>query len=463
MRVIGLTSMSLVLFMVSQPVSETCEASSGPPAAAPVTLVGMEPESRDSGKETEQSPESQPVQTEEESVADDLEAIRRAAQAEAEEEEAEEEETETTTFTSGALGLQALNPEISVTGDFLLRYQLGSDASVRFRTDVRTLGIHFESYLDPRSKFKAAVPITLVSAFQGEAYFTRFGLLPSLNLTLGKFRQQFGVVNRWHKHGLDQVDFPLPIRQVFGAGGLNQAGFSFDWLMPSLGPATQNTTFQLTNGSNPGVFAQNTKNFPSFLIHYRNYRDLSKDTYLELGLTGLAGRNDTWPVIDQIGGVDTQTRDLWTAVVGADLSVLWEPTGRMRYRNWVWRTEAYFLRKDILAPDGSGESSIEAWGAYSYFQTLVSRTLQMGLRIDYYRPDTQPYAKIGDLSLAPLAVTIPDPEQWLLVPYLTWYPSPWVHWRLEWDHQINTNLGPDEDTLWLQCVWAAGPHKHERY
>jgi len=34
---------------------------------------------------------------------------------------------------------------------------------------------------------------------------------------------------------------------------------------------------------------------------------------------------------------------------------------------------------------------------------------------------------------------------------------------VEWNHQINKNLGPTEDTLWLQCVWSAGPHKHERY
>jgi len=24
-------------------------------------------------------------------------------------------------------------------------------------------------------------------------------------------------------------------------------------------------------------------------------------------------------------------------------------------------------------------------------------------------------------------------------------------------------MGPDEDALYLQCIFAAGPHKHERY
>ena len=27
----------------------------------------------------------------------------------------------------------------------------------------------------------------------------------------------------------------------------------------------------------------------------------------------------------------------------------------------------------------------------------------------------------------------------------------------------DTGTGPEEDVLWLQCIFAAGPHKHERY
>jgi len=79
---------------------------------------------------------------------------------------------------------------------------------------------------------------------------TLYNVADDLNLTLGKFRQQFGIVNRWHRHGLDQVDFPLALRQIFGNGGLNQAGLSLDWLMPPAGVASQQLTFQVTDGSN---------------------------------------------------------------------------------------------------------------------------------------------------------------------------------------------------------------------
>jgi hypothetical protein len=143
--------------------------------------------------------------------------------------------------------------------------------------------------------------------------------------------------------------------------------------------------------------------------------------------------------------------------------MLWEPTEAMRYKNWVWRTEVYYLLKDILAPDGSGKDKLNAWGAYSYFQRKLSRTLDAGLRVDYYRPDVKPYADVGGLSLSPLAVTSDDAHQWGVSPYVAWEQSPWVRWRLQYDHVNSVGMGPDDDRLSLQCIFAAGPHKHERY
>jgi hypothetical protein len=392
-----------------------------------------------------------------------LSELRAAAEATAEAEMVPPESREEPTFASGALGLQALNPEISVTGDFITSYRSGDAVTQPLDNTLRTLGLHFESYLDPYSRFKAAVPVTDDKAALGEAYFTRYDWLPDLNVTVGKLRQQFGIVNRWHKHALDQVDFPLPLRQIFGPGGLNQTGASLDWQLPPLGNASQELTFQVTNGENPRVFGENSRNTPSFLAHYRNYRDLNKDTYLEWGLSGLAGRNNAWGVLDPDEEMLAQQRKLWTSVLGADLTLMWEPTERMRYRNWVWRTEAYLLNKKILAPDGSGEDTLHSWGAYSYFQKKLDRTREVGVRVDYYEPDVKDYADLPGLSLAPLAVTAPGAHQWLFAPYVTWYQSPWVHWRLEYDRLLNHDMGPDENVLYLQCVFAAGPHKHERY
>jgi len=384
----------------------------------------------------------------------DLEELRRLARIEAAHEDVREKDSELPVFKSGAVGLQALNPEISVTGDMWCQHKDDETSGTKHKTfNFRGLGLHFEAYLDPYTRFKAAAPFNENGAGLGEAYFIRYGLIRNVNLMIGKFRQQFGVINRWHKHGLDQFDFPLALRQIFGPGGLNQTGVSFEWIMPNLAGASQELVLQAANGENPSVFGDNPRERPSLLARYRNYRDLSKDTYLEFGLTGLIGWNDTWALTT--GGLVDDTR--LTGVYGTDLTLFWEPTGRMRYRNLIWRTEGYLMNRKIQAPDGSGRDCLTAWGAYSYIQTKVSRTLEIGVRGDYYCPDSKPYA------LASHSVSAGAPYQWQAGPYITWWQTPFVKFHLEYNHLDVRGLGAGENLVLLQVVFAAGPHKHESY
>jgi hypothetical protein len=388
---------------------------------------------------------------------DELARLRRLAAAEAAPaEEAPAPAPEDTVFRAGGLSLQSLNPEISVVGDMisLVRNQDGT----RERSDftVRCLGLHLESYLDPYTRFKVAIPVNEDGANLGEAYMTRYGVLPQVNLTLGKFRQQFGVVNRWHKHGLDQVDFPLALREIFGPGGLNQTGLSLDWAMPELLGGSQELTLQITDSSNPRLFAGNDRlNTPAGLIHYRNFRDLTKDLYVELGLTGFVGWQDQWTVDDV-----TEHRSLSSRVFGADLSLLWEPTEQMRYRNVEWRSELYWLNRDLLAPDGSGKDTINSWGFYSYLQTKLNRDWDVGTRFDLYQADDKDHATAW---MAPLVYPHDDAYRWQLSPYVTWHQSPFVRYRLEYDHIDGHGMDEREDVLMFQVIFSAGPHKHDRY
>jgi hypothetical protein len=328
---------------------------------------------------------------------DELATLRSLAETEAAKVQEKAEEPPETVFRSGGLSLQALNPEISVTGDMIALYRDQEGTRERSDFDFRTLGIHIESYLDPYTRFKSAVPVTESFSKLGEAYMTRFGLLPDVNLTLGKFRQQFGVVNRWHKHGLDQVDFPLALRGIFGDGGLNQTGLSLDWTMPSFRETAQGLTVQVTNGENDRLFDENSRNTPSVLMHYKNYRDVSKDTYLELGLTSLVGWNDEWQVLAGDGTWRTERDRLETWVLGGDFTIRWEPTERMRYRNLEWRSEVYYLDRDILDPYDLERDTVNAWGAHSYVQSKVARTWDVGIRFDYYEPDSKEYAGLPEV------------------------------------------------------------------
>ena len=303
----------------------------------------------------------QPVPAPEQAEAEDeLARLREMAESAAGEKK-EQKTPEETVYKFGGLSLQQLNPEISVSGDFIGHYR--HDSGTRRRTDaeIRGVELNFQSYLDPFSRLKATTHISDDGVDVEEVYFTHFTMLENATVDLGRFRQQFGVVNRWHEDALDQVQYPLALRNILGDGGLAQTGASLDLTLPNWGDAYQGLTLQVTSTDNDRLFGGDTLGNPSMLFHYKNYRDLSRDTYLEFGLSGLFGWNDEWAVQRIPGGMPETGHDsLGTRVFGADVSFLWEPADRALYRNVEWRSELYLLNRDILAPDNSGRDELDA-------------------------------------------------------------------------------------------------------
>ncbi len=346
-------------------------------------------------------------------------------------------------FRSGQRSQQALNPEISVTGDQFLQYVANKK---NYREDARTgayfrtLGLHIQSNLDPYSFAKIALEFGPEGFGFGEAYMTWADFLPKTSLTVGKFRQQFGVVNRWHVHSLDQFDFPLALRTILGDEGLNQIGLSFDWLMPSLTADANELTLQFTNGSNEHLFSGNNFLFPTVLAHLKNYYDLNKNTYLEFGLTGMVGMNNQKGYVN---GKDVYEPTRWTKLAGADLTLSWEPLNQALYQGFTWRSEVYYADKELPA-----NATIKAFGGYSYFEYKFSEQWQGGLRLDF----TQPFEQNNSGKYL-----------YQIVPYVTWWQSHWVKLRLQYNYLDGNNISKPANTIRLQLVWAAGPHKHERY
>lgn len=399
-----------------------------------------------------------------EPAIDDEIARLRALAEEAAGPKEEEKPPEEIVYKARGLSLQQLNPEISVSGDLLAYYQDQEGTRERFDVLLRGLELNFQSYLDPFSKMKATLHIDDEGHVDvEEAYYTNFRILEGATLSLGRFRQPFGIVNRWHEDALDQVEYPMALRRIFGDGGLNQTGASVEWALPEWAGAHHGLTLEVTNTETERLFEEETLGTPSLLFHYKNYRDLSLATYLEFGLSGLFGWNDEWEIQTAPDTVVTEHDALGTRVFGADMSVLWEPPEQAMYRNVEWRSELYFLNRDILAPDNSGRDTINAWGAYSYVQSRLSQSLIAGVRLDYYEPDSKDYAVQPMLSLVPLAYPTESPHRWQVAPYLTWWQSEWVLFRTEYDYAWGDGMENDAHVLWFQTVFAAGPHKHERY
>ncbi len=385
------------------------------------------------------------------------------------------EEFRLKSFMGHARALQGLNPELSLTGDLaaVVVFSDGKEYTEEERTGFRfrVLGLHFQSALDPFSFMKAALEFSPEGAEFGEAYIVWTDVGGFMNIMAGKFRQQLGVVNRWHKHALDQYDFPLMLTEPFGEGGLNQIGVSLEFLLPKLWADALQLVVQVTNGMNGKAFAGEYFSLPTTLVHLKNYWDLSRNTYLELGLTGIAGFNNKrgvptvsglftdqearqpfqlyddqgnpveLPFAPTAGTADESIRV--TAFAGADLTILWEPVNKAKYRNFLWRTE--FLYGYQQRP--SGHENVHWMGGYTYVQAKVSRSIHLGARLDF----VQPFAEGNDHHYV-----------YQVSPYLVWWQSPWARIRVEYEY-LDGDLLPATHRGIVQVVFAAGPHKHERY
>jgi hypothetical protein len=379
----------------------------------------------------------------------------------------EEPKPEDREFLAGSLALQKLNPEITLSGDVLASLVINdrkfyATESDRSGIQVRALGLHFQHVLDPYSMFKSALEFTPGEGVHlEELYVSWFGLIPSLSFSAGRFRQGFGVLNRWHEHDLDQTEYPLGLRLVLGDEGLIGDGVMIKWLMPPLWAHANELTLEVVDGNNETLFSGEHFSVPSTMLHLKNYYDLSASTYLELGLTGMFGFNNKRGLLstdednELVDGEYALENESWrkTYVAGADLTLYWSPPKRARYRSFTWRTEFYFASKELAPPERWDIQS--SWGLYSYLQYQLSALWFVGVR--------------GDIALP----TMRDDDKlaWDVVPYLTFWQSEFVYLRLEYQHGQEIPYAIPEDTVGrrtdnrvlLQIDFAAGPHKHEKY
>lgn len=394
------------------------------------------------------------------------------------------EKLETKTFKGGERSLQALNPELSLVGDLFGRFvyqdgEIYSPEGGRTGLFPRVIGIHFQTNLDPFSLMKVVVGVSPSGVELGEAYITWSAVAPNLSVTFGKFHQQFGVVNRWHAPGLDQFAYPLVIAEHFG-GPLVQTGLSLLVTLPPMWADHMEMELQVTNGQNEKLFAGELFSVPSGLVHLRNYWDVNRDTYLELGLSGLVGANNAWgqtaeeetpvqlydedgdPVTfydadgNPIAVVSTTASSVendedWrvTVVGGADLTLNWEPVNQAKYKGFTWRSELLYAYKQVATATGESDA-IKSWGAYSYAQVKPVQNWYFGVRGDV----TQPFVLDNEGEYT-----------WGVAPYITWWQSPWVRLRLEYNYidWADCKGMEQEHRVLLQTTFSAGPHKHERY
>ncbi len=328
----------------------------------------------------------------------------------------------------GGRGQNALNPEISVTGDVRAGVDHPGPQTQTFI--LRGFEVGFQSALDPFSMTKVFLSFTEAGVDIEEAYAYWTGLPGHLRVDFGKIRQQVGELNRWHLHALPEDEYPLVIRRYFGDEGLAATGVSFYAPLPFSG---RGGTFewygQVTRGDNATLFAAGNR--PAYLSQLSGFWQFSRATYAQLSVTGIYGTN---PDVD-----------LRTVVGAVAARFTWRPPEQARYREVTVRSEVFTFRRDSA---GIGPARL---GGYVDATWRLSGRLVAGVRGDWVEPP------------APL-----DGHEWQVVPTLMFWQSEFVYLRLQWTHHHGAYAGAvpytvTSDRIGLQVVWAMGPHKHELF
>ncbi|MHC4832006.1 MAG: hypothetical protein ACYTFT_16905, partial [Planctomycetota bacterium] len=377
--------------------------------------------------------------------ADELEALKREAEAEIEAGEQEAGEAGEASLTESATEmLNALNPRLTVFGDAAAPIELtGNEGEADDRFSVRELEIDFRAAIDP---YASGVVIVAVEEEEPneyivdaeEAYLTLDGLPWGFGLKLGRFLPELGGINRLHSHDLPWTLRPLPVRDfVAGDEGYKESGGQLSWLSPELGPAAITLQYSLLNGEGPEpVMGGEESDDPAHLFRAEAFIELGATTSLTLGGNFLFGFNDA--------DAKKETQ-LWVW----DAAFKVQPSQEVSF---VAFGELYYLEKEVA---GGKEYAHGAW---------VGAQVQPGLGT-LWAPLSQTYFGLR-YDLSSYDEQVEDADQWALAAYVSYYTTEFLRFRIGYEHRERETTGggnPDEKKLLFQITFVFGSHPAEPF
>jgi hypothetical protein len=291
---------------------------------------------------------------------------------------------------AGGAASKALNPDVSVIGDFI-----GSaghnpvNSTPSFQMHESEIGL--QAIIDPyaRGDFFISFGETGVNLEEG---FITFTALPAGFVAKGgKMRAAFGKVNTLHNHVLPWVDRPLVTQNLVGGeDGIDDAGLSIEHIIPAPRNWFLDFTGQVFRGDSADVYTSSNKNDVSVVGHLRGYHDLTDNSNLDLGVSYSRGHN--------LFGTDFITN-----LYGIDATYHWKPLQRSIYKSFIARSEFIWRRQDqpslaacqtIACPLNFAPGSQHAFGFYASGDFQFARRWFVGARAD--RSDRAFNAQIND-------------------------------------------------------------------
>jgi hypothetical protein len=328
---------------------------------------------------------------------------------------------------AGGSAAKALNPDISVIGDFIgalggnsQQNTVSLDPIPAFQMHESEIGL--QSIIDPYARGDFFISFGEQGVNLEEGYITFTALPAGFVAKVGKMRSAFGKVNTMHNHVLPWVERPLVTNNlVAGEDGIDDAGFSIERILPAPKGIFLEATGQLFRGDSGDVFHSSQRSDVSSVAHLRGYRDITESTNLDLGVSYARGHN-------------AQGTDFLTHLYGVDATLRWKPLRRSIYHSFVGRGEFIWSERQQLP------TTQKAFGYYASADYQFARRWFLGGRYDH--SDRSHDAALTDKGGSVV---------------LTYWPSEFSQLRGQYrfTHYAN-NI--DANELFVQLIFSLGAH-----
>jgi hypothetical protein len=334
-------------------------------------------------------------------------------------------------YGGGSAASKALNPDISVIGDFIGAAGGNSPPALATLQPFPSLQMHesevgLQAIIDPYARGDFFISFGEAGVNLEEGYITFTALPAGFVAKVGKMRAAFGKVNTLHNHVLPWVDRPLVnTNLVGGEDGIDDAGISIEHIIPAPKGLFLDATGQVFRGDSADVFQQQQRSDVSTVEHLRAYKDITESTNLDIGLSYSRGHNN---------GTAFQPGDFVTQLYGIDATVRWKPLRRSIYHSFVGRSELIWSQRQQFPREQ------RAFGYYVSGDYQFGRRWFTGGRFDW--SDRSRFDALTDKGFAAT---------------LTYWPSEFSQVRGEYrfTHYAENR---DSNELLMQLIFSLGAH-----
>ncbi len=332
---------------------------------------------------------------------------------------------------AGGSASKALNPDISVIGDFIGSAGSNSGPSGAPLQPFPSLQMHeseigLQAIIDPYAKGDFFLSFGEEGVDLEEGYVTFTALPAGFIAKGGKMRSAFGKVNTLHNHVLPWIDRPLVTTNLVGGeDGINDAGIAVERIIPAPGGLFLEATGQVFRGdsgdiNNPLFRASRTSDV-STVAHLRSYKDINESTNIAIGISYARGHNELGT-------------NFLTNLYGVDATLRWKPLRRSIYHSFVGRGEFIWSQRQQLPFEQ------KSFGFYTSADYQLNRRWFLGGRFDY--------------ADRPRADNLTDKGGSLL---LTYWPSEFSQVRGQFRHTRYAE-GSEANEFLMQLIFSLGAH-----